>query len=680
MRKTSWAFLEFSILVFLLGVPGAEAAGVPPPKISALIGYIKASAAIACPMQKGDPAFTALSAKTMELKDRLNELASELSDVPGGANSDALKQITAWLGALKDADSTTGKEDTICAAADNLNKLAPPASPDGAKPTPSSDIQIDQKLIVFPLTEANVAASDMQFSLSNAGKDTQTISLSGPIQIVERRSRCDTASPPKCETVEKASKDFKITQTTGTCSSAMSGGQSCQIHVGFTPVSAGEKTATAKFKVAVGSADPPVEFSKEVALSGEGFVKDIAPPNGDGTGSNTPNFRITAGIDATGSTHSQVQQKYYLDAIFDAPLGVGPGHGDPLNAWLLVFFNPRITSLPRPPTALSNLTVQGFSDILNSSTSTTDFVQGVDVQAGIEFCPYDYVLCVRPRHGIPFFSSYKNMHARIGVYLVAGGGFTTPFASQVNNPTVFSLADGAGNFPSNAAYVPFFFPNPNFDPNRPDTFIADPTKDQGTNPSKLFSNAAQFAGKQAFAFILEDRSRFYRKFFVGWRLKTYHFSDLVRGNCDSGSETKYTAKGSRCEGVQNAYPGVVDFTVGKDEQVTAGHLSSWIFRLDANYPLPFAPYAHVLLSLDSAFLKNHTTLPFIPPATSTLPLGSPLVGIVTVSRFPDHDLYRIGIGFDLLEIKNAISKKVSTQKQEAPSDAAAAQTPAKPNN
>jgi hypothetical protein len=122
----------------------------------------------------------------------------------------------------------------------------------------------------------------------------------------------------------------------------------------------------------------------------------------------------------------------------------------------------------------------------------------------------------------------------------------------------------------------------------------------------------------------------------------------------------------KCEGLHNAYPGTIDLTVGQDEQVTGGHLHGWVFRVDANYPLPFAPFAHALVTINSAFDKNQTTFPFIPPATSTLALASPLVGAVAVSRFPNKDLYRLGIGFDLLEIKNALTKKTTDTKQEAP--------------
>jgi hypothetical protein len=103
---------------------------------------------------------------------------------------------------------------------------------------------------------------------------------------------------------------------------------------------------------------------------------------------------------------------------------------------------------------------------------------------------------------------------------------------------------------------------------------------------------------------------------------------------------------------------------------TTTHLANLAAALDGASGTP-GQEATICTAANSAFDKNQTTFPFIPPATSTLALVSPVVGTVAVSRFPNKDLYRLGIGFDLLEIKNALTKKTTDTKQEAPPAASA---------
>jgi hypothetical protein len=157
------------------------------------------------------------------------------------------------------------------------------------------------------------------------------------------------------------------------------------------------------------------------------------------------------------------------------------------------------------------------------------------------------------------------------------------------------------------------------------------------------------------AFVDRERSRFFRKYYAGIRLKTYHFSDLVKGDlCDKDDDPEH------CEGLYNLFPGVIDLTVGQDEQVTGGHLSGWLFRLDAVYPLPFAPAFSIFGSVNSAFQKNHSTNPVILPATSQTPLSDPSVFIVNVDP-RSRDVYRIGLGVDILQIIKKATAGSKTQ-------------------
>lgn len=287
-------------------------------------------------------------------------------------------------------------------------------------------------------------------------------------------------------------------------------------------------------------------------------------------------------------------------------------NADPLEAPIWWFFNPRITSVPQAPTALSNLNVQGFTDIFSSKQ--TNLVQGVDVQGGFEF------MIVKPRDGRAFFGSFKNTKARLGLAWVVGGGFASPFAAPGTNPTVFTL-----------------------DPNSPlrHQFQASGAQFCGappaTSPCDIPSRFTNIT------FVNQERSRFFRKYYTGLRLKTYNFSKAFSSHdCNPGYKNE-------CEGVYNAYPGILDLTVAQDEQVTGGHLSGWLFRLDVAYPLPFLPGTYAFGGVNSAFKKNQNSDPVFLPPTSNTPISDPSVFQVKVP-LRDRDNYSLGIGVDLLQV------------------------------
>jgi hypothetical protein len=156
------------------------------------------------------------------------------------------------------------------------------------------------------------------------------------------------------------------------------------------------------------------------------------------------------------------------------------------------------------------------------------------------------------------------------------------------------------------------------------------------------------------AFVDEDRTRFFRRYYTGFRFKTYFFSDRVKGECDD------PRRGESCEGLINLFPGIVDITTGKDEAVTGGKLRNWVFRLDAVYPLPFIPSLHIFGGANVVFARNTTTPALVlePPA-KFLPLSDPNVFVQQVTP-QNRDTYRIGLGVDLLEIiKSKLSKQPS---------------------
>jgi hypothetical protein len=457
----------------------------------------------------------------------------------------------------------------------------------------------------------------------------------------------------------------------------------CHLSVVFHPVR--EKYYGAYVEVITQDAAPGGKVYTNFAyLNGAGYVSDVARLNGTGPLTNHPGLRSVMGFDISGASNAKTQQKFFLEFDINGPVGFGKlgarrvscssyswlpeclekenvrlekrvackaywmleecngkkntdevrlngpfsckkypaipecknysvllERRDPLSRPLWFFLNPRITSVPQSATSLGSLNIQSISDSITGNNNTTAIVQGLDVQGGAE------LFLIRPRQGLPFWSVVKNAKARVGVALVGGLGFTTPFSPPDKstqeftiNSTILKQFPNAGNVQAGATCTP------------PAT----------TCPASII------------AFVDEDRTRFFRRYYTGFRFKTYFFSDRVKGECDD------PRRGESCEGLINLFPGIVDITAGKDEAVTGGKLRNWVFRLDAVYPLPFIPSLHIFGGANVVFARNTTMPPLVlePPA-KFLPFSDPNIFVQQVAP-PNRDTYRIGLGVDLLEV------------------------------
>ena len=485
---------------------------------------------------------------------------------------------------------------------------------------------------------------------------------------------------------------YSLTQPDLQCPMDLTISVHCHLSVVFHP--ARQKYYNAYVSVITQDPETRKTYTNFAYLNGTGYVSDVARLNGTGPLTNHPGLRSVMGFDISGASNAKTQQKFFLEFDINGPVGFGklgarrvscssyswlpeclekenvrlekkvackaywmleecndkkptdevPLNGpfsckkypalpecknysvllerrDPLSRPLWFFLNPRITSVPQAATSLANLNVQSISDGITGNNNTTAIVQGLDVQGGAE------LFLIRPRQGLPFWSVVKNAKARVGVALVGGFGFTTPFSPPDKttqeftiNSTILKQFPNAGNVQAGATCTP------------PAT----------TCPATMI------------AFVDEDRTRFFRRYYTGFRFKTYFFSDRVKGECDD------PRRGESCEGLINLFPGIVDITAGKDEAVTGGKLRNWVFRLDAVYPLPFIPSLHIFGGANLVFARNTTTPALVlePPA-KFLPLSDPNVFVQQVTP-QNRDTYRIGLGVDLLEIiKSKLSKQPS---------------------
>ncbi len=581
------------------------------------------------------------------LKKQLTGLSSQSATLAGeGFTEQNTKQIGDELAAL-------GKSDA-CDAAKSFTALTPAGTGSVTAPAALTPTPVE---VLFAKAEVGGSTTTSSTGEATSTFSSQTITLKSSggdlhyqqVQLCDREGRnCDP----------HRSKEFALTKVED-CSGAITSSSACKLTIEFRPYYAGDSQSVVwiDYTDSNGVSQPQLG----VPLFGTGFVANIAELNGDGAPGGNPAFRSVAGLNLAGAASGDVKQNYFLEFDLNAPIGpagkycqqleggkIEPGKEpkfiehterkvyfggcrsneainakptDPLNRRWWWFFNPRLTSVPQQPTSLAGLNLQGVSDLFTGQK--TNLVQGVEVTGGVEW------LFLKPRNGVPFWSSYKNVHPRIGMALVAGAGIQSPFSASSQNPPVFAL-DATNSTLLNQL-----------------TTIGLPASECTSTDGKGTCNHANFA------FVDKDRSRFFRQYFAGLRLKTYYFSDRVRGKyCDPGSDEP-----SKCEGVYNAFPGIIDLTVGQNESITGGQLRHWVFRMDAVYPLPFFPGLTIFGGVNAALERNKTSDPFFPPSVVSGVTVSDK-SVLTIHRsLPDRDTFHVGIGFDLVQLVHQISSK-----------------------
>ncbi|HQR33803.1 MAG TPA: hypothetical protein PLK30_13795 [Blastocatellia bacterium] len=139
-----------------------------------------------------------------------------------------------------------------------------------------------------------------------------------------------------------------------------------------------------------------------------------------------------------------------------------------------------------------------------------------------------------------------------------------------------------------------------------------------------------------FAFVVKERDRFFRSYFGGLRFETFY------GNTTPVSPSA-----------------MFDLTVGQDETITGGRMRGAVLSLDGFFPLPIGHgnlvylFGTAQMALTRAKLEDPLLLPL---ADTTQTLTSKDTLIVPVQA-PNRDLYRFGVGVNLLQVFTGTPKK-----------------------
>jgi len=136
------------------------------------------------------------------------------------------------------------------------------------------------------------------------------------------------------------------------------------------------------------------------------------------------------------------------------------------------------------------------------------------------------------------------------------------------------------------------------------------------------------------AFVPADRTRFYRYYEAGFRLRFYG-EDFTHNRL--------------------RYPGTIDLTFGQNEYVTGGGLNGVVAHLFGSMPLPIPKvngvyaYGSVEAALNQPIVSGPQLLLTPVPATANVTYLSSTVYDVSVPQ-PNRDRYRFGFAIDILEL------------------------------
>ncbi len=404
---------------------------------------------------------------------------------------------------------------------------------------------------------------------------------------------------------------------------------------------------TNKGNPAISTSDGSFKFDLSSLTSGEKITVKQTPADAGTSGAST--VSVTAapatavgtssslytlglvGINATSTSMSGPKQQFF--ASFDLMVPV-PYLGRPLcpkydqkyplaqKCW--TWFNPLISSAP----AAASSALSSFSSTSSLSTGLStqtiaQISQTFEFQGGFEYS------LNQPYWGQQF--GWGNNWGRSTVSIILGGGISTPLNS-INNASEFILNNNLGAQ---------FSQNPNLAVLYPELAQALCNSFGYTSTPACTPSAVSYKNV---AFVLPNRSRFYRDYFAGLRLRTFYFT----GPCKKKKSEAATV--GDCK-VVNTYPGTFDVRFGQDETVTAGYLRGLVMTISSSYPLPGTGGTVRIFGATYIRLHNNqnTLALAMLPTSPTVPITDPSVVIQPISP-SDQDYYRLGIGVDLIPI------------------------------
>jgi hypothetical protein len=330
-----------------------------------------------------------------------------------------------------------------------------------------------------------------------------------------------------------------------------------------------------------------------------------------GVRQSAPLAQTLVGLDVAGASSTSPQAVFLGTATLDVPTrqrssvrgAEGPWFGGQL----------KIAGMAQPGN-LSNLSFSNLSGYFAPAANATPdkIVQSFE---GMGFVAWQFAGFTVADGTLDSGTKPANTSTLFTVSAVVSGGALTPLSALQSNPPVYYAT----------TQIQQMFPQTNF--------AASCKYAQGATPPCYV------------AFVPQDRTRFYRHYEGGFRLKIYpaDYSDKTNNNL--------------------RFPGIVDVTWGQNEYVTGGKFQGVVMHIGGSLPIPYLDGAYAFGALDLG-LSNAVTGPqllLLPaPSSAGLTFQSPSVYTITAAQ-PNRDRYSFGLGLDMYHLiaKLSSSKKPS---------------------
>ena len=329
--------------------------------------------------------------------------------------------------------------------------------------------------------------------------------------------------------------------------------------------------------------------------------------------------QIITGVSVSAASSANPTAVFVAASVLDVP--VAPKNVSIKNVHNWISGDLRIAGIAQPGAIGGNTSVANY---FSTATNTTPdrIVQSAEVQAryGLQFFGWSRYTTALDAGTSP---NGDPKPALFTLSFIAGGGAITPLSVNQVQSAVYNITQPIYNCfnqvnfgpPCNAANAGGF-PNPNGLPSN-----CNPS----TNPNP--SNPCYVA------FVPEGRSRFFRHYEGGFRLKLYAHD--------------YSEDSSN---PQLRFPGIIDLTVGQNEYVTGGIFHGPVVHIGGSLPVPRLDGWYAFGSGDFALQKNISEPQILfTQAGGNITLATANVFVVPTPQ-PNRDRYMLGVGIDLYHL------------------------------
>jgi hypothetical protein len=325
--------------------------------------------------------------------------------------------------------------------------------------------------------------------------------------------------------------------------------------------------------------------------------------------------RVLTGLEQSGASASDSAQKYFFDFYLSVP---APFQSP--KAWEASSFGPRfriwgdarITTVPQQITSSLGEFAVSFSEQI-SGVKVNQIAQAGQFELGGEGRITNWGLVRNP-----FFSFDHSSIQRFALYGIGSFGRTTTLNPK-NNVEIFNN------------------PTPGTESNFDQQIAA-------------LGLTNQIAGKKFVAFSSDDRLKFYKDYYAGFRIKTFYYdADTIEP--------------------LGRFPATLDAVFGQNETVTGGKLRGTVARIDGFYPFPFDSLKFIYLFGTADLLvggrKSQNTI-LLQQATNPPAIPDPSIFLLSTPQL-SRDHYRLAVGIDILQLYSTI-KTSSDNKPQQPAE------------